>query len=333
MLEILTTSFGTVPQYTGSPTIGSVNNNNMGRALGAVYYYSGLIGQVGGFTSPDVPSTTTFPVTSLTPDGLASNSVNLFSGNDGGNCGSTLIGNRIWVALGQDGGFKRILQARNVFNGTVTNTATNTSAPVQRNVKVARYIDNDRLFWGLGYTGTEWDRTPYVYRISSNTWTPLPSVPDEYGVIGAFFEAQTLANGKILIGYSSLDYSLVFFDPYTNSYSKSTPVPGTSTTSSPGIITYCATAVVGEYLLLFGQGIEDNNQSILTCIRYNTETGKFSIINFPDRAPRWGARCAIDPVREHLYLVGGLTQAVFTGVPTVPKYKGAIVYPFSQFLI
>jgi hypothetical protein len=291
----------------------------------------------GGFAAPANPYPSNFRVLTLSQDGLSTTTSISVTGNDGTGAVSFQMNDTAWIGMGNDGGYFRYIRVRNPITGALTLTTSNSPAVGQGYVKIAKY-DSDRLFWGYGLGASGWTKDAYTYRISNNTWAALPSYPEEYGLVYGQFISQNLPDGRILIGFSDSLHSLIFFNPQTNQYSSSAPLTGiidnaylTNARLSPGTT---ATAVVGKYLLFFGQGFTQATSTILSCLRYDTETDKFSVIDFPTQAARWGARCVNDDSKQFLYLVGGLTQSGDVGpAASVNKFNQALVYPFSQFLI
>lgn len=337
MLEILSGQKSGIPRYTGSAPLAIITSQYLGRAYGTCTLQGSSLMVSGGFAAPANPYPSNFRVLTLSQDGLSTTTSIAVTGNDGTGAVSFLMNGTAWVGMGNDGGYFRYIRSRNPVTGALTLTTSNSPGTAQAYVKIAKY-DSDRLFWGYGLSATGWTKDAYTYRISNNTWTALPSSPAEYGLVYGQFLSQNLADGRILVGFSSSLYTLIFFNPTTNQYSSSAPLTGivdetylTNSRLSPGTT---ASAVVGKYVLFFGQGFTQATSTILSCLRYDTETNKFSVIDFPTHAARWGARCVVDEDKQLLYLVGGLTQSgEVAPAGSVEKFSQALVYPFSQFLI
>lgn len=337
MLEILSSLGTSLKRYTAAAPLAVISNQYFGRAFSSQSFYDRKIILTGGFAQPASPYPTNFRVITMATNGLSVESTVSVTGYDGSSPGSTLFNSTLWVAVGHDGAYQRYLRGRNAATGALITTTSNSPGTPQAYVKVAPY-DNDQLFWGFGLSASGWLNQAYTYRISNNTWSalPVPNLPDE--TIYGQFTAQNTNDGRILVGLTFNSRQLVFFKPSDNTYSLSKSF---SYLIDPGVVPevnrglgVSGTAVVGKYLLFFVQGLQSDNQNILSCVRYDTQLDDFSVIDLPGRSARWGSRVVIDDVNDILYIIGGASQpSSVTNLASSTKFAEAIAYPVSQFLI
>ena len=337
MLEILSSSRIPLKRYTADAPLAVINNQYFGRAFSSQSFYNRRIILSGGVSQPASPYPNNFRVITMATNGLSVESTVSVTGYDGSSPGSTLLNSTLWVAVGHNGAYQRYLHGRNALTGALITTTSNSPGTPQSHVKVAPY-DNDRLFWGFGLDASGWLNQAYTYRISNNTWSALPSVNLPGETIYGQFTAQNTNDGRILVGLTANSRQLVFFKPSDNTYSLSKSFsylidPSVVSETTRGLAV-SGTAVVGKYLLFFTQGLQSDNQNILSCVRYDTQLDDFSVIDLPGRSARWGSRVVIDDVNNLLYIIGGASQPpAVTSMAGVSKYAEAIAYPVSQFLI
>lgn len=337
MLEILTSLGVPFKRYTAAAPLAVISSQYFGRAFSSQSFYNRRIILSGGFAQPAAPYPVNFRVTTMATNGLSVESTLNVTGNDGTNPGSTLFNSTLWVAVGHDGAYQRYLRARNALTGALITTSSNSPGAPQIYSKIAPY-DNDQLFWGFGLNASGWLNQAYTYRISNNTWSalPVPNLPGE--TIYGLFIAQTTNDGRILVGLTINSMQLVFFKPSDNTYSLSKSYsylidPSIVSETSRGLGS-SGTAVVGKYLLFFVQGLQSDNQNILSCVRYDTQLDDYSVIDLPGRSARWGSRVVVDDVNGILYIIGGASQPTsVTGAASSTKFAEALAYPVSQFLI
>lgn len=323
--------------HTSEPPIAIMTHSLLGRGNFTLGLSGTSLIMTGGYGQPANLYPSNFPRITLNAAGTGIAGAASVNGYDGSGPGSAQIGTSLYVAQGHDGAYQRYFKTRAISNGVQIATSAN-SPGAARTYPMVAAIDSDTLYWGGGSNASGWLRDAYKYTISSNSWTSIPQPPEEFILNARRFDGKKMSNGKLVVGRTRGEDVFIIYNPTTNSYEKTSSwgdvleIPSADITGT--VFIDAATAVVGKYALFFEQGYAANTQSILSCLRYDCENDSFDVIDFPDQAPRYGARCAIDLDKGYLYLVGGSVQStMLTAVDKTTKHANALVYPLSQFLI
>lgn len=334
MLEALLNPTPRQPNYiTVSAPVAKITNAAFARSFSTIGKNGVYLTLTGGVGQLPNAYPTNFPLITLAADGLSVQSTTTANGYDGASPGSTQIGNTLWVAVGNDGVQQRYFRSRNIQTGALLTTSSTSLGLAQEFAKVS-VIDSNRLYWGNGFAGSSWTPTAYTYSISSNTWTPIASPGSGFSFSGFRAQAQTLSNGKILVGRNAGEGVFYLYDPVSNTYGRTAnwlefiqvPIEDAGTRYIDA-----ATCVVGKYLFLFDQGYRTSTKGQLGCLRYDCEKDWFDFIDFPGIPPRWGARCVVDSAKGYVYLVGGSTQpTTVISIESSTKFQEALVFSVAS---